>query len=152
MKALLTFALILAATVAQAIPIQHLEFEQNNWYVTYDYHVTDSETGAIVRADEVYVNGQLFGYGISGFATVNHIMPANLPDDGLLFSLFVYGENNISIVEGGVFYAGPSFTLLQPTGPSPYVPPVFVPDAGNSAWLLLGSLAVLLPVRRRWSH
>jgi hypothetical protein len=136
MKTLVALLLAIAALNAKAIPVQTIDFAQNNWELRLFMYVTDSGTGQPLVVDAIRINGvtvetersQFIG-GV-GYLWEGGHLPGNL---GL-----VWGLNTFSVVESGVTYVGPTFTLTQPTGPYPAAP---VPDTGSTALLLLLSLA-----------
>lgn len=140
MKALLAGISLFCAVHVYAIPVQHIEISQNNWFLRLLYDFTDSTTGDHLVVDEVYWNGHLAYTDISGY-----VFNTTLPASGLPNSLAVFGENHFSIVENGVTYDGPTFTLTQPTGEAPASSPV--PDGGETIILLLFAFGLLVVVR-----
>jgi hypothetical protein len=131
MKTLVALLLAIAAISAQAIPIQLMDFAQNNWELRLFLYVTDSETAQPLVVDAIRINGVVVETEkselIGGVGLLWETLPGNLG--------FVYGLNTFSVVEGGITYQGPSFTLTQPTGPRPDID-TRVPDIGATALLL----------------
>jgi hypothetical protein len=136
-KLSLAVLLFILTSTAHAIPVQTIDFAQNNWELRLFMYVTDSETGQPLTVDAILVNGVTvqterteFIWGVGYLFESGHL-PGNLG--------FVYGLNTFSVVESGITYAGPTFTLTRPTGPYPAAP---LPDAGSTALLLLLSVSV----------
>jgi hypothetical protein len=143
MKTLVAAIGLLITITAQAIPVQTIDFAQNNWELRLFLYVTDSGTGQPLAVDAIRINGVTveterseFIWGDFSPLWEGGHLPGNIG--------FVWGLNTFSVVESGVTYVGPTFTLTRPTGPYPAAP---VPDTGSTALLLLLSIGVAHFVR-----
>lgn len=134
--------LCLGMVTASAIPVVHVEFEQNEWWYSLQAWVTEGNAPAHIAFENLRYNSFSYGPGQADL-TLSH-EGVHYP---ILGAPLHIGLNEIGFTVGGIEYVG-TFTFAQPTTPEPYPFGTEVPDAGSTLALMALGIGALL-IRKR---